>query len=56
MDRNGDNWTGDDIEEKASAPGGAHEDASGEKPHDVEPTEGDNEVPQPDTTDRKPQE
>jgi hypothetical protein len=39
MDRNGEDWTGDDISEKASAPGGAHDDASGEKPAD-DPAEG----------------
>jgi hypothetical protein len=34
MDRNGEDWTGDDISEKASVPSGAHEDTSGEAPGD----------------------
>ena len=32
MDRNGEDWSGDDISQKASAPGGARDDAAGEKP------------------------
>lgn len=31
-DRNGENWTGDDIVEQASAPSGEHDDMEGEAP------------------------
>ncbi len=32
MDRNGEDWTGDDVARKANAPGGARDDAAGEHP------------------------
>jgi hypothetical protein len=38
MDRNGEDWTGDDISEKASAPSGARDDASGDAPADADET------------------
>jgi hypothetical protein len=53
MDRNGEDWTGDDISEKASAPSGARDDASGEAPKDADETsnEGTTEAPATDEPD-----